>query len=53
MKQDSILPLTLDGVCFDAGGERHIHDISHRFAHGPRTVILGPAKNDSRQDSFC
>ncbi len=42
MSITSILPLTLDGVCFDAGGERHIHDISHRFAHGPRTVILGP-----------
>jgi len=38
----SILPLTLDSVCFDAGGERHIHDLSHVFGHGPRTVILGP-----------
>ncbi len=24
----SILPLKLDGVCFDAGGARLIHDIS-------------------------
>ncbi len=38
----SMLPLTLEAVCFDAGGERHIHGISHHFAHGPRTVILGP-----------
>ena len=38
----SILPLVLDAVCFDAGGERHIHGISHRFDQGPRTVILGP-----------
>ena len=42
MSAPSMLPLTLDRVCFDAGGERHIHDISHRFARGPRTVILGP-----------
>ncbi len=37
-----ILPLTLDGVCFDAGGERLIHELSFTFAAGPRTVILGP-----------
>ena len=37
-----MLPLTLHEVCFEAGGERHIHGISHRFAQGPRTVILGP-----------
>ena len=42
MNAASILPLTLDGVCFDAGGERHIHGISHDFRRGPRTVILGP-----------
>lgn len=42
MSPASILPLVLDGVCYDAGGERHIHGICHRFAHGPRTVILGP-----------
>ena len=42
MSAASILPLSLDGVCFDAGGERHIHDLSYHFDHGPRTVILGP-----------
>ena len=38
----SILPLKLDGVCFDAGGARLIHDISFTLTAGPRTVILGP-----------
>ena len=42
MSAGSMLPLTLEAVCFEAGGERHIHHISHRFSHGPRTVILGP-----------
>ena len=42
MSAPSILALTLDGVCFDAGGERLIHGISHDFISGPRTVILGP-----------
>ncbi len=38
----SILPLRLDGVCYDAGGARLIHDISFTLTAGPRTVILGP-----------
>ncbi len=38
----SILPLRLDGVCFDAGNARLIHDISITLTAGPRTVILGP-----------
>ena len=38
----SILPLKLDGVCFDAGGARLIHDISFTLTAGPRTIILGP-----------
>ena len=42
MSAPSFLALTLDGVCFDAGGERLIHGISHDFISGPRTVILGP-----------
>ncbi|MFP6728639.1 MAG: ATP-binding cassette domain-containing protein [Alphaproteobacteria bacterium] len=42
MSIDSNLPLSLDDVSFDAGGERHIHGISYDFAAGPRTVILGP-----------
>ena len=37
-----ILPLTLDGVCFDAGGTRLIHELTFTLAHGLRTVILGP-----------
>ena len=42
MSPRSMLPLSLEDVCFEAGGERHIHGTSHRFAQGPRTVILGP-----------
>ena len=38
----AILPLALDGVCYDAGGSRHIHGLTFTLAHGPRTVILGP-----------
>ena len=37
-----ILPLELDGVCFDAGGNRLIKDISLRFEPGLRTVVIGP-----------
>lgn len=39
---DTILPLTLDRVCFDAGGTRLLHDLTFTLEHGPRTVILGP-----------
>ncbi len=39
---DAILPLTLDRVCFDAGGTRLIHELTFTLQHGPRTVILGP-----------
>ncbi len=39
---ESILPLRLDAVCYDAGGARLIHDLSFTLAAGPRTVILGP-----------
>ncbi|MFP6744694.1 MAG: phosphate ABC transporter ATP-binding protein [Alphaproteobacteria bacterium] len=37
-----ILPLTLDGVCFDAGGTRLIHELSFTLKQGMRSVILGP-----------
>jgi tungstate transport system ATP-binding protein len=37
-----ILPLELDGVCFEAGGNRLIKDINCRFEAGLRTVIIGP-----------
>jgi tungstate transport system ATP-binding protein len=39
---ESILPLRLDRVCFDAGGRRLIHDLSCTFTGGRRSVILGP-----------
>ncbi len=38
----SILPLSLDGVCYDAGGARLIDALSFVLEAGPRTVILGP-----------
>ncbi len=38
----SILPLRLDGVCYDAGGKRLVDGVSLAFAAGPRTLILGP-----------
>jgi tungstate transport system ATP-binding protein len=38
----SLLPLTLDRVCFEAGGRRIIDAISLAIEAGPRTVILGP-----------
>lgn len=38
----SILPLELEGVCFEAGGIRLIKDISWRFETDRRTVIIGP-----------
>nr|VFK24921.1 MAG: amino acid ABC transporter ATP-binding protein, PAAT family [Candidatus Kentron sp. MB]VFK30045.1 MAG: amino acid ABC transporter ATP-binding protein, PAAT family [Candidatus Kentron sp. MB]VFK75029.1 MAG: amino acid ABC transporter ATP-binding protein, PAAT family [Candidatus Kentron sp. MB] len=37
-----ILPLILEDVCFEAGGNRLLHKISIRLESGPRTVILGP-----------
>lgn len=38
----SLLPLVLEGVCFDAGGRRLIDDVSLTVTAGARTVILGP-----------
>ena len=37
-----ILPLELDGVCFEAGGNRLIKDVNCRFEAGLRTVVIGP-----------
>ena len=37
-----ILPLELDGVCFEAGGNQLIKDINCRFEAGQRSVIIGP-----------
>ncbi len=38
----SLLPLSLDGVAFEAGGRRIIDGVSTMLDAGPRTVILGP-----------
>src|SRR5512132_2896675 len=38
----SLLPLRIEGVCFEAGGRRIIDGISLEIGAGPRTVILGP-----------
>jgi len=38
----SLLPLTLDHVCFEAGGRRIIDDVSLVIEGGSRTLILGP-----------
>jgi tungstate transport system ATP-binding protein len=38
----SLLPLTLDRVCFEAGGRRIIDEVSFMLEAGSRTVILGP-----------
>ena len=39
---ETILPLSLERVCYDAGGQRLIHDISCTLSSGSRSVILGP-----------
>jgi len=41
-KRADILPLSVENVCFDAGGQRLIRDISFTLEAGPRTFILGP-----------
>jgi tungstate transport system ATP-binding protein len=42
MKGAAILPLRLDGVCYDAAGKRLLDSISTVLTAGPRTLILGP-----------
>lgn len=42
MAQDSILPLELTDLSYEAGGQRLVDGVSLTFAAGPRTVILGP-----------
>ena len=37
-----ILPLELEGVVFEAGGRKLIHDLDARLEAGPRTIVLGP-----------
>ncbi len=38
----SILPLSMQDVCFDAGGKRLIDGLTFSLDAGPRTIILGP-----------
>ena len=38
----TILPLIFDGLCFDARGERLIHDLTATLRGGARTILLGP-----------
>jgi len=38
----SILPLSLEGLSYAAGGETLIKDVSVELTAGPRTIILGP-----------
>ncbi len=38
----TILPLELEGVVFEAGGRTLIHDLTARFEAGPRSIVLGP-----------
>jgi tungstate transport system ATP-binding protein len=40
--EDGPLPLHLDGVCFEAGGQRLIDRVSLTLEAGARTVVLGP-----------
>ncbi len=42
MTDAQILPLELDGVCFEAGGNRLIKDLTCRFEAGRRSVMIGP-----------
>ena len=42
MSSPSILPLTLNDVCFEAGGKQLIRNLSYRFKAAGRTIILGP-----------
>jgi tungstate transport system ATP-binding protein len=39
---DGPLPLRLDGVCFAAGGQTLIDDVTLTLEAGTRTVVLGP-----------
>ncbi len=39
---ESILPLRLEGACYDVAGARLIDGLSLTLSAGPRTIILGP-----------
>ncbi len=38
----SLLPLRVDGLCFDSGNKRLLDSLSFCTIQGPRTIILGP-----------
>lgn len=42
MNAQTILPLSLNNLSFEAGGKKLLSNFSHRFEAGPRTIILGP-----------
>jgi tungstate transport system ATP-binding protein len=42
MTENTILPLRVDDVCFDAVGKRLVDGISLTLSRGPRTIVLGP-----------
>ena len=42
MTENTILPLRVDNVCFDAAGKRLVDGINLTLARGPRTIVLGP-----------
>ncbi|MDA1324309.1 MAG: ATP-binding cassette domain-containing protein [Proteobacteria bacterium] len=42
MKRQSILPLTIEKLCFDIDGRRLLHDLNFSLKAGARSVILGP-----------
>ncbi len=38
----SILPLTIEKLCFEIGGRRLLHDLDFSLDSGARSIILGP-----------
>lgn len=42
MTADTIFPLHLRDVCYEAGGKRLLESVTLAIDRGPRTVILGP-----------
>jgi tungstate transport system ATP-binding protein len=39
---DGPLPLSVEGVCFEAGGQRLLDDVTLTLEAGRRTVVIGP-----------
>jgi tungstate transport system ATP-binding protein len=42
MADNTILPLRIENLCFDAAGKRLVDGMSLTLARGPRTIVLGP-----------